>query len=90
MELRADRSMQKRAAALIEEARTAERKAKEAERDKERLAVYHMAQLAAMMKKSGRDDAVMLWLAVFYWREMQRQEALFREQARYCFNRLAA
>lgn len=90
MELRADRMMQKRAQALIEETRAAERKAKEAERDKERLAIYNMAQLAAMIKKNGRDEILMMWLAVFYLREMQRQEALFREQARYCFNRLAA
>lgn len=90
MELRADRLFQKRAQALMEEERAAERKAKEAERDKERLAIYHMVQSAAMMKKNGRDDAVMFWLAVFYLREIQRQETLFREQAHYCFNRLAA
>ena len=82
--------MQKRAGTLMEETRAAERKAKEAERDKERMAIYHMAQLAAAMKKNGRDDIVMIWLAVFYLREMHRQETLFREQARYCFNRLAA
>jgi hypothetical protein len=91
MELRDNRVALNRAQEIMNDARAKERREKDAEREKEQLAIYHMAQTAMMMKKAGCDDGVLFWMAVFILLQGQRQQqAMFREQASYSFNRLAA